>query len=65
MEPETLRRTLREVVATPAADLAAMGARGRQFVEQQFSWPQIAAQMAEVYQWVLGGGPRPECVELA
>lgn len=65
MEPAALRTTLREAIATPAEELAAMGARGRALVERQFSWPQIAAQMAEVYRWVLGGGPPPACVETA
>jgi glycosyltransferase involved in cell wall biosynthesis len=65
MEPAALRATLREAIATPAAELAAMGARGRAFVERRFAWPEIAAQMAEVYRWALGGGARPACVETA
>jgi len=31
-------------------------------VEEKFSWPKIARQMKEVYEWVLGKGPKPECV---
>jgi poly(glycerol-phosphate) alpha-glucosyltransferase len=41
------------------ADRAAMGANGRALVERHFSWPRVAAQMREVYEWMLGGGPRP------
>jgi hypothetical protein len=26
------------------------------------TWPQVAAQMKEVYEWVLGGGPKPGSV---
>ena len=44
------------------ASLASMGARGRALVESQFTWPQVAAQMKEVYEWVLGGGEKPDCV---
>jgi hypothetical protein len=40
-----------------------MGEHGRRLVEGRFSWPKIAQQMKTVYEWVLGGGPRPECVE--
>ena len=39
-----------------------MGQRGRALVEQHFTWPQVAAQMKEVYEWVLGGGAVPGCV---
>jgi poly(glycerol-phosphate) alpha-glucosyltransferase len=41
------------------AERAAMGARGCALVEQQFTWPQVAAQMKEVYEWILGGGAKP------
>ena len=44
------------------ADLDAMGARGRSLVEERFTWKKVAAQMAGVYEWMLGGGTPPECV---
>ena len=45
------------------ADRVAMGERGRSLVENRFTWPKIAAQMKEVYEWVLGGGHPPDCVQ--
>jgi len=39
-----------------------MGARGRALVEDRFTRPKVAAQMREVYEWVLGGGSPPEFV---
>jgi hypothetical protein len=39
-----------------------MGARGRSLVRARFAWPAVGAEMAAVYQWVLGGGPPPSCV---
>jgi poly(glycerol-phosphate) alpha-glucosyltransferase len=61
---------LRELFALPATDngqpttsLASIGRNGRALVERQFTWPQVAAQMKEVYEWVLGGGSKPGCVE--
>ncbi|MCS4122715.1 glycosyltransferase [Salinibacter ruber] len=39
-----------------------MGEKGRALVEQSYTWPQIARTMREVYRWVLGEGPRPDCV---
>jgi glycosyltransferase involved in cell wall biosynthesis len=46
------------------AERRAMGARGRALVEERFSWPHIARQMAEVYRWLLGGGSPPPCVQV-
>lgn len=61
---------LRELLSLPTTDngqrttsLASMGMRGRQLVEERFTWPQVAAQMKEVYEWIVGGGTRPMCVE--
>jgi poly(glycerol-phosphate) alpha-glucosyltransferase len=46
----------------PSSDLRSLGLNGRALVERQFTWPQVAAQMKEVYEWVLGGGVVPDCV---
>lgn len=43
-------------------DRAAMGERGRRLVEERFTWPKVAAQMKEVYEWILGGNPPPEFI---
>jgi len=45
-------------------ELREMGARGRRLVQERFTWPRVAAEMIEVYDWVLGRGPRPGCVRL-
>lgn len=39
--------------------LEGVGAKGRALVEGSFTWVTCAAQMAEVYRWVLGAGPKP------
>jgi poly(glycerol-phosphate) alpha-glucosyltransferase len=44
------------------SDLRSLGQSGRALVERQFTWPQVARQMSEVYAWVLGQGPKPDCV---
>jgi hypothetical protein len=38
-----------------------MSRLGRQLVCEKFAWPRIARQMRAVYEWCLGGGPRPDC----
>lgn len=35
------------------------GTRGRELVAREFAWPQVAAEMKEVYGWLIGSGPKP------
>ncbi len=39
-----------------------MGQRGAEWAGEQFQWTHVGQQMLEFYQWLLGGGDRPECV---
>ncbi|MEI8310798.1 MAG: glycosyltransferase [Verrucomicrobiota bacterium] len=52
---------MRLLLQSPIHDLQSLGRNGRALVERQFTWPQIAAQMKDVYEWVLGGDA-PDCV---
>jgi glycosyltransferase involved in cell wall biosynthesis len=61
---EPLASALREATALSDAERRGMGARGRRLVEEKYAWPGIAKQMVSVYEWVLGGGPPPECVRM-
>ena len=61
----SLTEGLRTLFAMSESEREQMGARGRRLVEQRFSWPSVAKQMSHVYRWVLGGGPRPDCVREA
>jgi glycosyltransferase involved in cell wall biosynthesis len=63
--PEDLAAALRRLFAVSAADTAAMGAAGRALVTKQFSWPQVAEQTRQLYQWILGCGEQPHFVEMA
>lgn len=58
----SLAGELRGILQMPAAALAEIGRNGRQLAERNFSWTGIAAQMLEVYAWLLDGGCRPACV---
>ena len=55
---------LRQLFALSDAERRAMGARGRALVRERFTWSTVGEQMTAVYEWVLGGGPRPSCVLL-
>lgn len=57
-----LTETLRQALALPPEDLRALGARGRTWVAEAFSWERVAGTMRDVYLWLLDRGPRPLCV---
>ena len=61
---EPLAATLAEAMALPAEARAAMGVRGRAWMARDFSWPALAADMAEAYRWLLGRGSKPDCVHV-
>jgi poly(glycerol-phosphate) alpha-glucosyltransferase len=65
MEPsaEGIARGLQELFRTPHSALRTLGDNGRALVAGKFTWPKVAADMKSVYDWTLGGGPRPECVQ--
>jgi glycosyltransferase involved in cell wall biosynthesis len=46
------------------ASLDHMGARGRQWMLEDFSWLRVATDMEAVYHWALGQGSRPPSVEV-
>lgn len=53
---------LRAVLERSAAERVTMGRNGRELVERDFTWDRQAGRLAEVYRWVLGGGPTPRAV---
>lgn len=57
-----IARGLEELLAASEKERAEMGARGRELVQTQFSWPKIAGEMLAVYRWILRRGPKPESV---
>jgi len=54
-----LRRQFESLVEAPGA-LALKAARGRARILRWFTWQRKAEQMADVYAWVLGEGPKPD-----
>jgi poly(glycerol-phosphate) alpha-glucosyltransferase len=42
--------------------LQEMGRRGRSLVQAKYSWHKAAAEMREVYEWILGSGSKPACI---
>lgn len=61
---EPLLEALREATALPDSGRHAMGLRGRAWMERDFGWESVAANMLLVYQWVTGHELRPDFVTL-
>jgi poly(glycerol-phosphate) alpha-glucosyltransferase len=59
---ESITQGLRELFRAPHSALCTLGTNGRKLVARKFTWPKVAADMKSVYEWVLGGGPKPGCV---
>jgi glycosyltransferase involved in cell wall biosynthesis len=59
---ESIAKGLDSLFSMNEYDLQSMGAKGRALVEERFTWKTIAAQMREVYDWMLGGREMPGVV---
>lgn len=62
--PAALEACLREALALPPVALQQMGAAGRQWMLDEFSWPRIGRMMLDTYAWLLGNAPKPDWVEM-
>ncbi len=63
-QADSIAAGLEKLFAMSDVERIHMGSNGRQLVEKSFSWSTIAAQMKSVYQWMLGQGAKPDCVNL-
>ena len=62
--PEALSATLAQALALPAAALTAMGAEGRSYVEDKYSWGRVGHSFNDVYRWLVGNGSRPNFIHV-
>ncbi len=53
---------LRGLLDRSPADRRDLAARGRRLVEGRYTWDEVAARLAAVYDWVIAGGPKPPAV---
>lgn len=61
---ESLAGAMSSAMALPSLELAAMGERGRAWMERDFSWARAAQQSLDAYSWILLGGDPPAHVVL-
>lgn len=59
---DAVTQALRGLLERSPAERAQLGANGRRLVEAEYAWDQLAQRLADVYRWLAGGGPRPDCV---
>jgi poly(glycerol-phosphate) alpha-glucosyltransferase len=59
---ESISEGLKGLFEMSEVERQAMGRRGLALVQDRFVWPRIALQMQDVYNWLVGGGPQPECL---
>jgi len=53
---------LNELQHMTDAERMAMGNRARDLVVERFTWSRVAQQLQSVQEWILGGGPKPDCI---
>lgn len=59
---EPLAQALKEATSMPPAQLSEMGQRGRRLIAERYAWGPLGRKMVQVYQWMLGCEPKPDCV---
>ena len=62
---EALAAALGEALALPEQELAAMGTRGEELFEAEYSARTVAGRMRRLYEWLVNGGGVPPFVDLA
>jgi glycosyltransferase involved in cell wall biosynthesis len=64
-DPEQMAKDIRAFIERDPEDWASMGRNGRRIAEEMFCWQGVAAQLREVYSWLLNGGQKPASIRLA
>lgn len=61
---KTMAATMDSAMHLSRSDLQSMGARGRAWMQRDFSWQSVAERMESAYSWLVDGSPpaRPACI---
>lgn len=60
--PDNIAKAISEMVNMDESRRRQMGRLGSHLIELRYNWRCAAQSTAAVYQWLLGLGPKPECV---
>ena len=55
-------KVLQKLSKLSQTNLLELGSNGYRLVQEKFTWEKVSEQMAEVYQWVLTGKEKPDCI---
>lgn len=61
-DPDNMSHGLQSFLEMTDDERLAMGEKGRQLVRARFVWSQIAENMSQVYDWLVGIGTQPPCI---
>ena len=59
----TLVDTLDKAISLDSDERIAMGQRGRDWIERDFSWEAIGKKSLHLYEWLLGQSSKPDFVD--
>lgn len=59
---QSLSQALQALFELSPDQLVSMGVSAQRLVDYHYSWPNIAGQTLDLYQWLLGGGDKPPFV---
>ncbi len=63
-DASSLFKGLKQAFALSDEERRSMGAKGRAWMEADFSWNAVAHQMAATYAWASGRAPAPDCLRV-
>jgi poly(glycerol-phosphate) alpha-glucosyltransferase len=58
----SIEETLITFFSMSEKDQRELGDRGYKYVKNKYSWDQVAKQMFDVYSWIIGDSPKPNCI---
>lgn len=53
--PDSIGEGLHRITSMSESERQSMGTAGRELVQERFTWPKVAQQYVEIYNWILGG----------
>lgn len=59
----TLENTLNHAMSLSEDQRLAMGKRGKEWIQGQFSWEKMARELISTYQWISGDSIKPGCIK--
>jgi len=64
IDVESLAEAVSDATSMPANQLAGMGRRAEDFARRTFDWRMIAGGFRNAYEWLMGRGSRPTCIDV-